>query len=241
LQTEKENASFELAFFVVISIILVLPLNVLMNMKMFLSLEVILFKKSLATYNQNLFISFNLKNLNMIKKYLYLLITLIIASCSKSIDKKEVISKISKDNLVIKRVDVIQESNYYNVITDIENSVNTSKEAWKNAPELNKLHRLIIIDEVSKKFLKKLKEGKYANDDKVIAYQFTKMDKSKKFIGYAVILFHEQNQHTLFYEIYPAPYDYFPRGGVKQLINKGLVEEINRIETEYNKNHPVKS
>ncbi len=177
----------------------------------------------------------------MIKKYLYLLLALIIASCSKPIDKKEVISNIKKDNLIIKRVDVIQESTYYNVITDIENSVNSSKEAWENAPELNKLHRLIIIDEVSKKFLQKLKEGKYANDDKVIAYQFTKIDKSKKFIGYAVILFHEQNQHTLFYEIYPAPYDYFPRGGVKQLINKGLVEEINRIETEYNKNHPVKS
>lgn len=176
----------------------------------------------------------------MIKKYLYILITLIIASCSKSIDKKEVISKISNDNLVIKRVDLIQESNYYNVITDIENSVNTSKEAWKNAPELNKLHRLIIIDEVSKKYLKKLKEGNYSNDDKVVAYQFTKMNKDKKFIGYAVILFHEQNQHILFYEIYPAPYDYFPKGGVKQLINKGLVEEINKIEAEYYKKHSVK-
>ena len=176
----------------------------------------------------------------MIKKYIYILIALITVSCSKSIDKKEVISKVSNDNLVIKRVDLIQESNYYNVITDIENSVNTSKEAWKNAPELNKLHRLIIIDEVSKKYLKKLKEGNYSNDDKVVAYQFTKMNKDKKFIGYAVILFHEQNQHTLFYEIYPAPYDYFPKGGVKQLINKGLVEEINKIEAEYYKKHPVK-
>lgn len=165
---------------------------------------------------------------------------LIIASCSKSVDKKEVISKISNDNLLIKRVDLIQESNYYNVITDIENSVNTSKEAWKNAPELNKLHRLIIIDDVSKKYLKKLKEDKYSNDDKVIAYQFTKMNKDKKFIGYAVILFHEQNQHTLFYEINPAPYDYFPKGGIKQLINKGLVEEINKIEAEYYIKYPIK-
>jgi hypothetical protein len=176
----------------------------------------------------------------MIKKYLYLLFTLIITSCTKPVDKKEVISKITKDHLTIKNVNVIQESNYYNVITDIENSVNSSKEAWKNAPELKKLHRLIIIDEVSKKYLKKLREGNYSNDDKVIAYQFTKMDKSKKFIGYAVILFHEENQHTLFYEIYPAPYDYFPRGGVKQLINKGLVEEINKIEAEYYKKNPVK-
>ncbi|HAT81532.1 MAG TPA: hypothetical protein DCS17_09240 [Flavobacterium sp.] len=171
----------------------------------------------------------------MTKNYLYILIILIVGSCSKSIDKKEIISKISNDNLVIKRVDFIQESNYYNVVTDIENSVNSSKEAWKNAPELNKLHRLIIIDEVSKKYLKKLKQGNYLNKDKVIAYQFTKMKGNKKFIGYAVILFHEQNQHTLFYEIYPAPYDYFPRGGIKQLINKGLVKEINQLEAEYYK------
>ena len=66
------------------------------------------------------------------------------------------------------------------------------------------------------------------------------MNKDKKFIGYAVILFHEENQHTLFYEMYPTPYDYFPRGGVKQLINKGLVEEINKIEAEYYKKNPIK-
>lgn len=179
------------------------------------------------------------ENKTMIKKILYLLLLFITFSCNDKIDKKDVINKATKDNLKLKRVDVIQESNYYNVITDIEKSVNSSKEAWENAPELKKLHRLILIDEVSKKYLKKLKDGKYSNDDKVIAYQFIKMDKSKKFTGYAVILFHEQNQHTLFYEIYPAPYDYFPKGGVKQLINKGLVEEINKLEAEYNKKHPV--
>ena len=177
----------------------------------------------------------------MIKKTLPIIFTLIFLSCTKTINKKEVISKITNDNLTVKSVGIVQESNYYNVITDIANSVNSSKEAWKNAPELQKLHRLIIIDDVSKKYLKKLNDGNYLNDDKVIAYKFIKTDKSKKFIGYAVILFHEQNQHTLFYEIHPAPYDYFPRGGVKQLINKGLVEEINRIESEYNINHPVKS
>ena len=61
------------------------------------------------------------------------------------------------------------------------------------------------------------------------------MNKNKKFIGFAVILFHEQNQNTLFYEIYPVPYNYYPTGGIKQLINKGLLEEINKIEAEYNK------
>ena len=174
----------------------------------------------------------------MIKKVLITLLALFTISCSQTIDKKEVISKISNDSLFIKRVDIIQESNYITVITDIESSVNTSKDAWKNAPELKKLHRLIIIDEVSKKYLKKLKEGNYLNDDVVVAYQFTKMKEDKKFMGYAVILFHEQKQHTLFYEIYPAPYDYYPTGGIKQLINKGLVTEINTLEADYYKKNP---
>ncbi|WP_310558258.1 hypothetical protein [Flavobacterium sp.] len=177
----------------------------------------------------------------MIKSLLYTLLVLISVSCSQIIDKKEVIRNISNDNLQIKRVDLIQESNYFNVITDINNSVTSSKEAWKNAPELNKQNRSIIIDEVSKKYLKKIKEGKYLNEDKVIAYRFTKIKKNKKFIGYAVILFHEQNQHTLYYEINPAPYEYYPTGGIKQLINKGLVTEINKIEAEYNKNHSASS
>lgn len=171
----------------------------------------------------------------MIKKILFILMLLIMVSCDNTISNKEVISKVTKDNFTLKSVTVLQESNYYNVITDIENSVNSSIKAWKNAPELKQLHRVISIDKVSKKYLKKLKAGKYSNDDKVIAYQFTKMNKNKKFIGFAVILFHEQNQNTLFYEIYPVPYNYYPTGGIKQLINKGLLEEINKIEAEYNK------
>lgn len=176
----------------------------------------------------------------MIKKLLYTLLTLITLSCSHTIDHKDAINKATKDNLSLNRVDVIQESNYYTVVKDLEQSVNSSKEAWKNAPELNQLHRLITIDKVSKKFLEKLNTGNYLGDDKVIAYRFIKTDKSKKFIGYAVILFHDQNQTTLYYEINEIPYDYFPTGGVKQLINKGLVTEINKIEAEYYKNHPVK-
>jgi hypothetical protein len=151
-----------------------------------------------------------------------------------------VIKNITKDNLTLKRVDVIQESNYYNVITDINISVKSSKEAWQNAPELNQLHRLITIDKVSNKYLQKLKDEGFLNDDKVIAYRFIKTDKSKKYLGYAVVLFHEQNQHTLYYEMHPTPYDYFPTGGVKQLINKGLVNEINKIEAEYAKNQSPK-
>jgi len=176
----------------------------------------------------------------MIKKIFFVVLTLITVSCSRTMDKKGVIKKITNDKLIVKKVDVIQESNYYNVITDIENSVSSSKEAWKNSPELNQLHRIIIIDKVSNKFIAKLKAGNYSNDDKVIAYRFIKTTKSKKFVGYAVILFHEEKQATLFYEIHPAPYDYYPSGGVKQLINKGLVTEINKIDAEYDKNQSTK-
>jgi CRISPR/Cas system-associated protein endoribonuclease Cas2 len=168
----------------------------------------------------------------MIKNAAYFLFLLIFFSCTQKTDKKEVIRKISNDNLTVKKVDVIQQSNYYTVITDIENSVSSSKEAWKNSPELGQLHRLMIIDKVSNKFIAKLKARNYANDDKVVAYRFIKMNQSKKFVGYAVILFHEEEQVTLFYEIHPDPYDYYPSGGVKQLINKGLVQEINAIDAE---------
>lgn len=177
----------------------------------------------------------------MIKKIFYFLLAIITISCSHTIDKKGVIKKITNDKLTIKKVAIIQESNYYNVITDIENSVSSSKEAWKNSPELNQLHRLIIIDQVSNKFIAKLKAGNYANDDKVVAYRFIKMDKSKKFVGYAVVLFHEEQQATLFYEIHPDPYDYYPSGGVKQLINKGLIEEINKIDEANSTKPPAKS
>jgi hypothetical protein len=175
----------------------------------------------------------------MIKKLLYTLLTLTTLSCSHTIDNKDVNNNATKDNLTLKRVDVIQESDFYTVITDLEQSVNSSKEAWKNAPELNQLHRLITIDKVSKQFLKKLNDGNYLKDDKVIAYRFIKKSKSKEFIGYAVILFHEQNQFTIYYELNAAPYEYYPTGGVKQLINKGLVADINKIEAAYNKKHPV--
>jgi hypothetical protein len=177
----------------------------------------------------------------MIKKTLYIIITLFFISCSHTIDKKEVIRKIVKDNLTVISVDLVQESNFYNVISDIENSVNSSKEAWKKAPELNRTFRLSIIDEVSKKYLKNLKEKNFLNDDKVIAYRFIKTDQSKKYIGYAVILFHEQNQHTLYYEIHSTPYDYYPTMGVKQLINKGLINEINKIDEANSTNSPANS
>lgn len=176
----------------------------------------------------------------MIKKIIISLITLISISCTHTIDNKEIINSAAKaDNLTLKSVDVLQESNYFNVITDLEQSVKSSKEAWKNAPELNQLHRLKTIDFVSAKFLKKLNAINYLDDDKVIAYRFIKKSKTNEYIGYAVILFHEQNQTTLFYEINDASKSTFP-SGVKQLINRGLTAEINTIEAEYYKKNPLK-
>lgn len=169
----------------------------------------------------------------MIKKIVSSLLILFSISCAHTIDNKEVINSAAKaDSLSLKSVDVLQESNYFNVITDLEQSVKSSKEAWKNAPELNQLHRLKTIDYVSQKFLKKLKDVNYQKDDKVIAYHFIKTYKSKEYIGYAVILFHDQDRTTLYYELHDAAYGYYP-SGVKQLINKGLTEEINKIEAEY--------
>ena len=175
----------------------------------------------------------------MIKKILFILLPLITISCAHTIDNKAIIAKVTNDSLTLKRVDLVQESTYFTVITDLKQSVNSSKAAWKNAPELKQLHRVQTIDLVSKKFLKKLNAVNYLDDDKVIAYQFVKMSKSKEFTGFAVIIFHDENQTTLYYEIHPAPYSYYPSGGVKQLINKGLTEEINRIEAEYYKTHPL--
>lgn len=176
----------------------------------------------------------------MIKKIVSSLLLLFSISCAHTIDNKEVINSAAKaDSLSLKSVDVLQESNYLNVITDLEQSVKSSKEAWKNAPELNQLHRLKTIDYVSQKFLKRLKDVNYLKDDKVIAYHFIKTHKSKEYIGYAVILFHDQDQTTLYYEIHDAAYGYYP-SGVKQLINKGLTEEINKIEAEYYKKNPLK-
>ena len=110
----------------------------------------------------------------MIKKTLYSLLILIAISCEHYIDKRDVIAKIKKDNLKLERVDVIQESNYYNVITDLKITVNSSIEAWDNSPELNQYNRVKSIQKVSKDFLKKLYLVKYLNDDKVIAYRFIK-------------------------------------------------------------------
>lgn len=176
----------------------------------------------------------------MKNKILYILILLITLSCSKIIDNKVVINNIIKqDSLTLKSVTVFQESNYYNVITDLKESVKSSKEAWKNAPELNQLHRLKTIDFVSKKFIKKLTDKNYQDTDKVIAYRFIKTSKTNQYVGFAVILFHQQIQTTLYYEIRNAKNSSYPTG-VKQLINKGLTEEINQIEAEYYKKNPPK-
>lgn len=175
----------------------------------------------------------------MSKKILLILLSVFIVSCEQYTDKKEIIAEASNDNLTTKSVTVIQESNLKDVILDIEKTVSSSIEAWKNAPELNRPNRPNSIDQVSKKFLKKLNAAPYLDDDKVIAYRFIKTNQSKKYLGYAVILFHNNDQTTLYYEINEMPYNYYPLG-IKQLINKGLLAEINKIEEEYYKKHPIK-
>jgi hypothetical protein len=169
-------------------------------------------------------------------KILLLLPTLFIISCDTPVNKKTVISKITKDNLIIEQVDIIQESTYYNVITDLDITIKSSISAWNNSPELGQYNRVKTIEKVTKNFLKKLDSVKYEDNDKVIAYRFIKSYKNKKYVGYTVIIFDKNGkQFTLYYNIkrYPSAYD--NSISVKQLINKGLSDEINKIEKKYYK------
>lgn len=175
----------------------------------------------------------------MTRKTLLILLLLVVVSCKKETDNKSVIAKIAKDNLTIKSVSVIQVSNCYTVVSNLKESVSSSIEAWNNAPELKQFNRVKSINIVSKNFLKKLNSVNYLNDDKVVGYRFVKKNKSKEFIGYAVVLFHDKNQSTLYYDIHEAPYDYYA-SDIKKLINKGLIEEINKIEAGYYKRNKFK-
>lgn len=173
------------------------------------------------------------------KKITILLTLLIITSCDVANNSKTVISKITNDNLIIEQVDIVQESTYYNVITDLDITIKSSVNAWNNAPELGQFNRVNTIKKVTQKFLKKLNSVKYEDDDKVIAYRFIKNNRNKKYIGYAVIIFDSNdNQSTLYYDIKEYP-SIDNNSGVKQLINKGLSDEINRIEEEYYKKNSI--
>ena len=170
------------------------------------------------------------------KSKIITLLTLLTISCG-SVDNKAVISKITNDNLTVERVDIIQESNYYNVITDLDITIKSSINAWNNAPELGQYNRVKTINKVTQKFLRKLNSVKYDDNSKVIAYRFIKSNKNKKYIGYAVIIFDNDNQSTLYYDIKKYPSIDDNSSSVKQLINKGLSDEINKIEKEYYKKH----
>jgi hypothetical protein len=65
----------------------------------------------------------------------------------------------------------------------------------------------------------------------VFSYVFTKRDKyNKRYIGQTVLIFDkDDNQQTLYYDIrdYSDNYDIL---SVKELINKGLLTDINKIE-----------
>ncbi len=171
-------------------------------------------------------------------KKIIILLTLLTISCN-TINNKPIIRKIVNDNLKVEQVDIIQESTYYNVITDLDITIKSSINAWNNAPELGQFNRVNTIKKVTQKFLKKLNSVKYENYDKVIAYRFIKSNKNKKYIGYTVIIFDSNdNQSTLYYDIQEYP-SIDNNSGVKQLINKGLSDEINKIEKEYYKKHKI--
>lgn len=169
-----------------------------------------------------------------------LILSLLLMTSCDFVNNRVVINKIANDNLTIESVDVIQESNYYNVITDLNITIKSSVNAWNSSPELGQYNRVKTIEKVTKKFLKKLNSVKYENDDKVIAYRFIKSDnKGKKYIGHTVVIFDSNdNQAILYYDLKEYP-SIDTNSGVKQLINKGLSKEINEIEKEYYKKNSI--
>ena len=168
-------------------------------------------------------------------KKILILITIIITSCTNPIMKnKTIVSKITNDSLKVERVDIIEESNYYNVITNLDAVIKSSIDAWEDSPELGQYNRIKTIKIVTDKFIKKLNDGNYQNDDKVTAYQFIKSNGNKRYLGYAVVIFDKDGkQSTLYYEIKNYS-NYYNGASVNKLITRGLSDEINTTPVECN-------
>jgi hypothetical protein len=163
------------------------------------------------------------------KKIIFLLIAIITISCNK--DNKDNIVNIKDDGLLVESAVITQESNYYTISIDLENTIKSSIASWNKHPELGRVSRIKTINLVTSKFIKELNSIKHQKDDLVLSYVFTKRDKyNKRYIGQAVLIFDKSNnQQTLYYDIkdYSDDYNILP---VKDLINKGLVTDINKIE-----------
>jgi hypothetical protein len=163
------------------------------------------------------------------KKIITVLITLLMISCAK--DNKLTISNIKDDGFLVESVSVTQESNYSTIATDLDNTIESSIASWEKSPELGRTSRIKTINLVTSKFIKELNSIKHQKDDLVFSYVFTKRDKyNKRYIGQTVLIFDkDDNQQTLYYDIrdYSDNYDIL---SVKELINKGLLTDINKIE-----------
>lgn len=170
-------------------------------------------------------------------KRILITLLLLFISCSNPVTNKEVISKITNDQLKIEHVDILEISNYYNVTTDLDVVIKSSITAWENSPELGQYNRVKTIKIVTDKFISKLNKGNYDKNDKVIAYQFIKSGNNKKYIGYAVVIFDkDSNQSTLYYNIKEyLKNGYYEGGSVNDLIDRGLSKEINKIENKFYK------
>ena len=171
------------------------------------------------------------------KRIIILLITLLTISCNTPINNKEVIKNITNDSLNVKHVDILEVSNYYNITTDLDAVIKSSIKAWKNSPELGQYNRIKTIKFVTKTFIKKLNDGNYDKNDKVIAYQFIKSNEGKHYIGYTVVIFDKDgNQSTLYYSIKEYSKNaYYDGGSVNKLIDRGLSKEIDKIEDKFYK------
>jgi len=173
------------------------------------------------------------------KRIIILLITLLTISCNTPINNKEVIKNITNDSLNVKHVDILEVSNYYNITTDLDAVIKSSIKAWKNSPELGQYNRIKTIKFVTKTFIKKLNDGNYDKNDKVIAYQFIKTNKikNKHYIGYAVVIFDKDgNQSTLYYSIKEYSKNaYYDGAPINKLIDRGLSKEIDKIEDKFYK------
>jgi hypothetical protein len=163
------------------------------------------------------------------KKIILVLITLLSISCAK--DNKATISNIKDDGFLVESALVTQESNYYTITTDLDNTIESSISSWLKSPELGRTSRIKTINLVTSKFIKELNSIKHQKDDLVFSYVFTKRDKyNKRYIGQTVLIFDKDgNQQTLYYDIrkYSDNYDIL---SIKELINKGLLTDINKIE-----------
>jgi hypothetical protein len=163
------------------------------------------------------------------KKVILVLITLLSISCAK--DNKLTISNIKDDGFLVESVNITQESNYHNIITDLDNTIESSISSWNKSPELGRTSRIKTIKLVTSKFIKDINSIKHQKDDLVFSYVFTKRDKyNKRYIGQTVLIFDKDgNQQTLYYDIriYSDNYNIL---SIKELINKGLLTDINKIE-----------